>query len=125
MSLAFYAQPHWHITWGWQRRYLWTLATLPLIGLRHLVRVIPLSPNTRESMSQRELLHRALEALEYGFEGELYRNLVRDILAELEKPEPVTCGYVGVTNGALLGFRFNLSENGNYKLLAVRIDDDN
>jgi hypothetical protein len=66
----------------------------------------------------------ALIACDYLNYGGDIDDLIEDIRAELEKPEPMTCGYVGVTNGALLGFRFNLSENGNYKLLAVRIDDE-
>jgi hypothetical protein len=76
-------------------------------------------------MSKRELLQRALEALEYGFEGELYRNLVRDILAELDKPEPVEYRTITLENGCLTKLTQAIDlHHGTYKLLAVRIDDD-
>ena len=73
---------------------------------------------------ERELLKRALDALEEDQNYYWHKDLTADIHEELEKPEPVECGYVGVTDGALLGLRFNFSENGKYRLLAERIADE-
>jgi hypothetical protein len=76
-------------------------------------------------MSQRELLQRALEALiVYGDRDAT--GLIQQIEYELEKPEPLECGTLEIS----MNIPFNtwdfsrLKEGGKYKLLAVRIEDD-
>jgi hypothetical protein len=54
---------------------------------------------------ERELLQRALDALEYfeshaGY-GDWHRETANYIRAELEKPKPVECGWVEPINGVL------------------------
>jgi hypothetical protein len=71
---------------------------------------------------ERELLQRALEAVEKTY---FPSRLADELKAELQKPEPVECGWVAIVNGVLTNCWNNpeLSE-GTHKLLAVRIDDE-
>jgi hypothetical protein len=74
----------------------------------------------------RKLLLRALDVLE---EMRLTDcpdwELGDDIRAELQKPEPVDCGWVAIVNGVLTNCWNNPDlPEGTHKLLAVRIDDD-
>jgi hypothetical protein len=76
---------------------------------------------------ERKLLQRALDALEMPSTS-VYREgseLIADIRAELEKPEPVECGWVAIVNGVLTNCWNNPDlPEGTHKLLAVRTDDD-
>jgi hypothetical protein len=89
---------------------------------------VPPSPKPREkTMSrERELLQRALDALEecrLADYGDL--TLTDEIRAELAKPNPVECGWVAIVNGVLTNCWNNPDlPEGTHKLLAVRIDDE-
>jgi hypothetical protein len=74
---------------------------------------------------ERELLEKAvdeLERLEYRARlgnGEL----ITDIRAELQKPEPRLVGWIEKQNGVFMsGWDLNDIENGKHKMYAVRID---
>ncbi len=75
----------------------------------------------------RELLHRALDALEMHRQSFYPEGpeLIAEIKAELKKPEPVECGQVEVIHGYPFGLRnkIQILSDGKYKLLAVRVDD--
>jgi hypothetical protein len=74
----------------------------------------------------RELLQRALDALEecrLADYGDL--TLTDEIRAELQKPEPVERGWIDTRHSILYnGWVTDNLGTGKYKLLAVRIDDD-
>ena len=76
---------------------------------------------------ERELLARAIDLLETTdkWTHEMWMSLTHDIRAELQKPEPVDCGWVAIVNGVLTNCWNNPDlPEGTHKLLAVRIDDD-
>ena len=76
---------------------------------------------------ERELLEKAvdeLEILEYRARlgnGEL----IADIRAELQKPEPVECGWLDVRSDVFLnGWKLDDITDGKYRLLAEEINDE-
>jgi hypothetical protein len=72
----------------------------------------------------RELLQRALGALDL-WQPNINADLIADIRAELQKPEPVECGWVAIVNGVDLQIAgITLLSEGTHRLLAVRIDDE-
>jgi hypothetical protein len=74
----------------------------------------------------RELLQRALGALLYARDdgADVGDELIADIRAELEKPEPVECGWVDVRPEVFLNGWIPFSvEDGKYRLLAEKIDE--
>lgn len=72
----------------------------------------------------REILQRALDALDYEFENELFRTLLKDIRAELQKPELVECGRIVVQKDVFMNrWKLDTITDGKYRLLAEKIDD--
>jgi len=71
----------------------------------------------------RELMQRALEAVEKTY---FPSRLADELRAELAKPAPIECGTLEIR----LNIPFNtwdfskLEEGGNYRLFAVRCDDE-
>jgi hypothetical protein len=74
-------------------------------------------------MSQRELLQRSLEALEVDGNRD-FIGLRQQIKYELEKPEPIEVGHSHMLDGYCVHVWRQAVPDGNYKLIAVRIDDD-
>jgi hypothetical protein len=74
-------------------------------------------------MSQRELLRQCLKALEEQ-DYPWHEELIKGIRAELEKPEPIEVGHSHMLDGYCVHVWRQAVPDGNYKLIAVRIDDD-
>jgi hypothetical protein len=73
---------------------------------------------------ERELLQWALEALAYHRDaGDCgCEELIAEINAELQRPEPVECGYITVRKG-LQDREIDDMDDGKYRLLAEKIED--
>jgi hypothetical protein len=73
---------------------------------------------------ERKLLQRALDALR-DIDSELYESLEDDIRAELQKPEPVECGWLIIEDNVFnYGWKLDKIKDGKHWLHAVRIEDD-
>jgi hypothetical protein len=73
---------------------------------------------------ERELLKRALAVLGQARLADIDDWLLFDeIRAELQKPEPVECGYVRFRHGSPYA-DFDFLDDGKYRLLAERINNE-